>query len=80
MKVIFLQDVPNVARAGEVKEVASGYGREMIYPTFPWQLVGEAMVYLQQLVPPSTAGKTRRTRGSRSQWFSTGVRCSQAET
>jgi large subunit ribosomal protein L9 len=32
MKVIFLQDVPNVARAGEVKEVASGYGRNFLIP------------------------------------------------
>lgn len=32
MKVIFLQDVPNVARAGEIKEVASGYGRNFLLP------------------------------------------------
>jgi large subunit ribosomal protein L9 len=32
MKVIFLQDVPNVAKAGEVKEVASGYGRNFLIP------------------------------------------------
>jgi len=32
MKVIFLQDVPNVARAGEVKEVATGYGRNFLIP------------------------------------------------
>ena len=32
MKVIFLQDVPNVARAGELKEVASGYGRNFLIP------------------------------------------------
>ena len=32
MKVIFLQDVPNVARAGEIKEVASGYGRNFLIP------------------------------------------------
>ena len=32
MKVIFLQDVPNVARAGEVKEVADGYGRNFLIP------------------------------------------------
>jgi large subunit ribosomal protein L9 len=32
MKVIFLQDVPNVARAGEVKEVANGYGRNFLIP------------------------------------------------
>ena len=32
MKVIFLQDVPNVARAGEIKEVANGYGRNYLIP------------------------------------------------
>ena len=32
MKVIFLQDVPNVARAGETKEVADGYGRNFLIP------------------------------------------------
>jgi large subunit ribosomal protein L9 len=30
MKVIFLQDVPNVARAGEMKEVADGYARNFL--------------------------------------------------
>jgi len=32
VKVIFLQDVPNVAKAGEIKEVASGYGRNFLIP------------------------------------------------
>ena len=32
MKVIFLQDVPNVAKAGELKEVATGYGRNFLIP------------------------------------------------
>lgn len=32
MKVIFLQDVPRVARAGEVKEVADGYARNFLIP------------------------------------------------
>jgi large subunit ribosomal protein L9 len=32
MKVIFLQDVPNVARAGEMKEVTDGYGRNFLIP------------------------------------------------
>ena len=32
MKVIFLEDVPNVARAGEIKEVADGYGRHFLIP------------------------------------------------
>jgi len=32
MRVIFLKDVPNVARAGEIKEVADGYGRNFLIP------------------------------------------------
>ena len=32
MKVVFLRDVPNVARAGEIKEVANGYGRNYLIP------------------------------------------------
>ncbi|MDP2916926.1 MAG: bL9 family ribosomal protein, partial [Dehalococcoidia bacterium] len=32
MKVVFLQDVPNVAKAGDVKEVATGYGRNYLLP------------------------------------------------
>ncbi len=32
MKVIFLEDVSKVARAGEMKEVADGYGRNFLIP------------------------------------------------
>lgn len=32
MKVVFLRDVPNVAKAGDVKEVADGYGRNYLIP------------------------------------------------
>ena len=32
MKVIFLQDLPNVAYAGEIKEVADGYARNFLIP------------------------------------------------
>ena len=32
MKVVFLQDVPKVAKAGEIKEVADGYGRNFLIP------------------------------------------------
>ncbi len=32
MKVIFLQDVSSVARAGEIKDVADGYGRNFLLP------------------------------------------------
>ncbi len=32
MKVVFLQDVERVARAGEIKDVADGYGRNYLIP------------------------------------------------
>jgi len=32
MKVIFLQDVPGVARTGQIKEVAKGYARNFLIP------------------------------------------------
>ena len=32
MKVVFLQDVPSVAQAGEVKDVANGYARNFLFP------------------------------------------------
>ena len=32
MRVIFVQDVPEVAKAGEIKEVADGYGRNFLLP------------------------------------------------
>lgn len=32
MKVIFLKDVGRVARAGDIKEVADGYGRNFLLP------------------------------------------------
>jgi len=32
MKVVFLQDVPNIARAGDVKDVTSGYARNFLIP------------------------------------------------
>ena len=32
MKVVFLETVANVARVGEIKEVADGYGRNYLIP------------------------------------------------
>ena len=32
MKVIFIADVPNVARAGQTKDVANGYARNFLFP------------------------------------------------
>ena len=32
MKVVFLQDLPRVAQAGDIKEVANGYARNFLIP------------------------------------------------
>jgi len=32
MRVVFLQDVPNVAKVGDIKEVANGYARNFLIP------------------------------------------------
>ncbi|MBN1643436.1 MAG: 50S ribosomal protein L9 [Dehalococcoidales bacterium] len=32
MKVIFLEDVPNIGKAGQIKEVADGYGKNFLIP------------------------------------------------
>lgn len=32
MKVVFLEDVPNIAKTGDIKEVADGYGRNFLIP------------------------------------------------
>ncbi len=57
MKVIFLQDVPNVAKAGEIKEVAAGYGRNFLIPR-KLALLADSQV-LSQI---KTGGKTEVQR------------------
>ena len=32
MKVIFIEDVPNIAKAGDIKDVTDGYGRNFLIP------------------------------------------------
>jgi large subunit ribosomal protein L9 len=32
MKVIFIEDVPNVGKAGQIKDVADGYGKNYLLP------------------------------------------------
>ena len=32
MRVVFLQDVPDIAKTGEIKEVADGYARNFLFP------------------------------------------------
>jgi large subunit ribosomal protein L9 len=50
MKVIFIQNVPGVAKAGETKEVASGYGRNYLIP--------RKMAVLADSKAVNTIGKT----------------------
>ncbi len=57
MKVIFLQDVPNVAKAGEIREVAAGYGRNFLIPR-KLALLADSQV-LSQI---KTGGKTEVQR------------------
>src|SRR3990172_5538092 len=51
MKVVFLADVPNVAKAGEIKEVANGYGRNYLLP--------------HKLAAPATPDQLQRLEGLR---------------
>ncbi len=44
MKVVFLQDVPNVASVGEIKEVADGYARNFLIPKKLALLAGPSAV------------------------------------
>ena len=32
MKVVFMEDVPNVGKAGQIKDVADGYGKNFLIP------------------------------------------------
>jgi large subunit ribosomal protein L9 len=48
MKVIFLQDVPRVAKAGDIKEVASGYGRNFLIPQKLAMLAGPQAILLAE--------------------------------
>ena len=53
MRVIFLQDIPNVARAGEIKDVASGYGRNYLLPrklAIPASTSATALVEMQRRI------------------------------
>ncbi len=56
MKVVFLKDVPNVARAGEIKEVANGYARNYLIPQ---KLATIAMAETINLVEAKIASQAR---------------------
>jgi len=55
MRVIFLEDVPNVARAGEIKEVANGYGRNFLIPKKLALLANSPVTSQLQVQPKLTA-------------------------
>jgi len=53
LKVVLLQDVPRLGKAGEIKEVADGYGRNFLFPKKLAALatpsaIKEAEIQLQQ--------------------------------
>ena len=54
MKVIFLEDVANIAKTGEIKEVADGYGRNFLIPK-----------NLAALVSPETTARLEAQRRSK---------------
>jgi len=56
MKVVFLEDVPSVAHAGDVKEVADGYGRNYLLPRKLAVLADAAATHIVE------AQKKRRAR------------------
>ena len=58
MKVIFLQDVPNVARAGEMKEVADGYGRNFLIPR---KLAAQADPKMMNVIEAQVRATARQT-------------------
>lgn len=57
MKVIFLQDVPHVAKAGENKEVADGYARNFLLPN---KLAVAADVHAVSVAEAQRRAKARR--------------------
>ena len=57
MKVIFLQDMPGVAKAGESKEVASGYARNYLLPK---RLAAPADVHAVSIAEAQRRAKARR--------------------
>ena len=67
MKVIFIQDVTNVAKAGDVKEVPSGYGRNYLLPKKLAVLADSTatMQHAQALIKEQrrSGRQTRRTDG-----------------
>ena len=60
MQVIFLEDIPNVARTGEVKEVKTGYARNYLLPKR--LAVAATAQELTRLESIRKAGQERRSK------------------
>lgn len=56
MKVVYLQDVHNVARAGEIKDVADGYARNYLIPK---QLAAQADPKMMNVIEARIKASTR---------------------
>ena len=56
MKVVFLQDIPNIARAGEMKDVADGYGRNYLIPN---KLAAQADPRMMQQIESQIKARVR---------------------
>jgi large subunit ribosomal protein L9 len=57
MKVVLMQDVPNLGKAGEIKEVADGYGRNYLLPKGYAALATKGLI--KQALERSEAQKKR---------------------
>jgi len=56
MKVLFLQDVPNVAKAGEIKDVSTGYAKNFLLPR---KLATKADAQANQIIEAQRRMETR---------------------
>jgi len=64
MKVVFLLDVPNVARAGDMKEVADGYARNFLIPR---KLAAQADPKMMSSIEAQVRATARRTAQNESE-------------
>jgi len=74
MKVILKEDVPGLGEKGEVKDVAPGYGRNLLIPrglaeeATPGRL--RELQHQAQVSKKRSAGKKKRASSRRSTWRS----------
>lgn len=64
MKVVLMQDVPNLGKAGEIKEVANGYGRNYLIPKGYAALASEGLIKQAQ---ERAAAQQRREQKARAE-------------